>query len=444
MSAKTLPPQANLEQLRKQAKDLKKACAQGDAEAVGRARAHLPRLSNGGGESTDLTLQEAQHVLAKEYGFAKWEELTHEVDYDFARMAWLSDRAAQIMMREIDQTDLVRALCGAPEEIREKFLSNMSERVRRFIESEIEFFGDPESEQVAEARLSMERQARQLSHQGLFTWPPPKPHTPSGTRAAGEPSRPATELHRRPLSELSPEEVAAMIQAFAELARSEGILAMEASEGEIASSFVREGVRLVVDGTEPDLVREVLETRAQTIDRNRRTRNSMIVEGVLAVLAGGNPGAVRYKLETIYRDEPTDDSGTPRRIPRAERGDQVEELRARLGETPPSAMSLDQVTDLFTDLAFLARREGIVALGQLVDLLDDPLLGEGIRLVAVEQVPAAAAIARMQVKAREILEELARRHRMVVAGMAMIQAGRKPADVAEECLAAGRVEADGS
>jgi flagellar motor component MotA len=228
--------------------------------------------------------------------------------------------------------------------------------------------------------------------------------------------------------------VAELMQAYAELARRLGILAMDASEGDIASTYVREAVRLAVDGTEPDLIQDMLETRAQTIARNRRTRNSMIIEGVLAIMAGDNPGIVRYKLEAIYRDEPGDDSGIPRRIPQGEPGKQVEELRGRLGLEPPSSMSSDRLTDLFTDLAFLARRQGVVALAQLVDRLDESLLAEGVRLAAVERVPAAAAIQAMETKAAEMLEALAKRHRMVVSGIDGIQRARKPTDIAAECL----------
>lgn len=438
MSAKALPPQPNLEQLRKQAKDLKKACARGDADAVARARAHLPRLSSGGEMTAELTLQEAQHVLAKEYGFAKWEELSAQADHNFSPMAWLSDRAAQILMRETDQRDLVRALCGASDEIRQKFLSNMSERVRHFIESEIEFFGDPGSNEVVEARVRMEQQACQLAERGYFTWPPEEPARPAAPAPSGKPAGLPTDLHRRPLAQLSVEEAAELIRVFADLARREGILAMEASEEEIASPYVREGVRLLVDGTEPDLLRDVLGTRARTIERNRRTRDVLIIEGVMAIMAADNPGIVRYKLETIYRDEPGDDSGIPRQVPRREQGRQVEELRGRLGLSPASTMSLDRLTDLFTDLAFLARREGVAALGPLVDRLDDPLLAEAVRLAAVERVPAEAVMAALEAQAAAALGELGRRHRMVVAGMAGIQLGRKPADIARECLAVGR------
>ena len=47
--------------------------------------------------------------------------------------------------------------------------------------------------------------------------------------------------------------------ALAEKARREGLLAMEEEAAQIEDSFLRKGIQLIVDGTDPDLVRSVLE-----------------------------------------------------------------------------------------------------------------------------------------------------------------------------------------
>ena len=64
---KILPGDANLEHLKKQAKKLLKAYQNGDAAAVARVRAHCD-----GGE---FTLNDAQFVVAREYGFGSWPRL---------------------------------------------------------------------------------------------------------------------------------------------------------------------------------------------------------------------------------------------------------------------------------------------------------------------------------------------------------------------------------
>ena len=70
---KRLPARPSLELLRKQAKKLARDIANGDGEAVARARAQVPNVE------LPLTLRDAQLVIAREYGFAGWQDLTAEV-----------------------------------------------------------------------------------------------------------------------------------------------------------------------------------------------------------------------------------------------------------------------------------------------------------------------------------------------------------------------------
>jgi hypothetical protein len=72
-TSKPLPARPSLESLRKQAKKLARDIAAGDAGAVARARLHLPAVG------LPLTQRNAQLVIAREYGFAGWQDLTAEV-----------------------------------------------------------------------------------------------------------------------------------------------------------------------------------------------------------------------------------------------------------------------------------------------------------------------------------------------------------------------------
>jgi ankyrin repeat protein len=71
---KSLPARPNLEQYKKQAKDLAKDCALGMAEALARVRKHHPRLSEAAEQSRGprIALTDAQLVIAREHGFESW------------------------------------------------------------------------------------------------------------------------------------------------------------------------------------------------------------------------------------------------------------------------------------------------------------------------------------------------------------------------------------
>jgi hypothetical protein len=70
VSRSQLPDRPDLRQLRRQAKELQRAAARGDAVATTRLRAVGDRV----------TLSAAQLALAREYGFASWPRLKAEVD----------------------------------------------------------------------------------------------------------------------------------------------------------------------------------------------------------------------------------------------------------------------------------------------------------------------------------------------------------------------------
>ena len=74
MSAvRDLPARPSLDSLRKQAKKLARDAAAGSGEAIARVHAQLPR------RALPLSNRDAQLVVAREYGFAGWPDLTAEV-----------------------------------------------------------------------------------------------------------------------------------------------------------------------------------------------------------------------------------------------------------------------------------------------------------------------------------------------------------------------------
>jgi ankyrin repeat protein len=74
MPDRELPTRPNLEQYKKQAKDLAKDCALAVTGALARVQKHHPRFSEAGGESREprVALTDAQLVIAREHGFESW------------------------------------------------------------------------------------------------------------------------------------------------------------------------------------------------------------------------------------------------------------------------------------------------------------------------------------------------------------------------------------
>ena len=108
MSASSLPPRPNLRQLQVQAKELLRAHRDGEGEACTRIHAGLPRLEHLNVEevsTVNVSLQEVQHVLAREYGYRTWSELreaagsaSSSADPEELRAAIDSDDLAAVRM----------------------------------------------------------------------------------------------------------------------------------------------------------------------------------------------------------------------------------------------------------------------------------------------------------------------------------------------------------
>lgn len=87
----------------------------------------------------------------------------------FDEICKLNDRDIQVLIREIDQKDLIVALKRAPKELKERFLNNVSEEVRNFITKEMEFMGPMRLSELEEVQLRIVKQVRHLDEVGMIT-----------------------------------------------------------------------------------------------------------------------------------------------------------------------------------------------------------------------------------------------------------------------------------
>ncbi len=543
---RTLPPNPSLEQFEKQAKDLRKGHQSVSTEAAERIKVYLPRLSAASVDEIlqgDFSLQEAQHVIACEYGCKHWQmlcnvvaadlnvlaglrdthiqELLRQIDQedctrafngagsivrwrlmsnmsqrvrtiiteeieakpnmpaeervparhkilakalemaaagqiewvggvditafaadvalfeeaiervDFDLLAGLDDRGAQTLLRMVDQKDLVTALKGAAEPVRERFLRNMSARVRGFIESEIEL-SQADSNYSKSVRRRILIQTGGLAARGLFQWPTGNASMPEAQGAQYAVSEDVTELIARSLDQLTANDMADLWLDIANQARKEGILSLQPIEQQAVDPFLREALQLVVDGTEPDLLRDMLQTRlVRAILPQQETRCWMIIEAMMAIQSGDNSGVIRHKMATFYLASSDAMQDNDRSVEPT-----TDELAAQLQQTPVRKMNFDQVADLLTDLGLLARNEHIAGFKGLPAALEDKrdmsseVLRRGLELLLAGAEPNEVMnVLESMVATR--LGGLEKAHLMIIEGVAGTQAGRQPEDIVE-------------
>ncbi|ASS68106.1 MULTISPECIES: flagellar motor protein [unclassified Paenibacillus] len=97
-----------------------------------------------------------------------------------------------------------------------------------------------------------------------------------GTFAAVAVSFPASRLRGIPSAlrlafskdEDSQQQIIERMTEMATIARRGGVLALETHAGKIDNRFLREGILMVVDGTDPDLTKEILELEIEALERS--------------------------------------------------------------------------------------------------------------------------------------------------------------------------------
>ena len=124
----------------------------------------VAEILNRVGRSTERAVLERMDANNPELA----EEIRNKM-FVFDDIAQLTDREIQMILREVDTKDLAIALKGAAEDLRERILGNMSERVGAMLREEMEFLGPVRMSDVEEMQLRVVQTVRQLEEAGQIT-----------------------------------------------------------------------------------------------------------------------------------------------------------------------------------------------------------------------------------------------------------------------------------
>jgi len=107
-------------------------------------------------------------------------------------------------------------------------------------------------------------------------------------------------LKEKPVLQSDIFEVADLLIDLTVIARRDGLKALEVVLPLIDEPFLAQGLRLVIDGTLPELVQEILETRLVFWEGYFETKCQMVKTGVLSIQAGDNPRIIAQKLRNHF------------------------------------------------------------------------------------------------------------------------------------------------
>ncbi|MFW6006702.1 MAG: flagellar motor switch protein FliG [Halanaerobiales bacterium] len=96
-------------------------------------------------------------------------ELAEEIKqrlFVFEDIVTLSDKAIQMVLRQVDSHEVALALKTASEEVEEKIYSNMSQRASNMLQEDIEYMGPVRLREVEEAQQNIVNAIRELEESG--------------------------------------------------------------------------------------------------------------------------------------------------------------------------------------------------------------------------------------------------------------------------------------
>ena len=120
----------------------------------------LNRLGRKAAKSTLIQIERFDEKLAS---------AIREMKFTFEDIVNLDNNAIREILKSIDKKDLMLALKSAPEELKERFLSNMPQHAREAFEEEMQFMGAVKVKEVEEAQCKIVEVVQKLAEEGIVT-----------------------------------------------------------------------------------------------------------------------------------------------------------------------------------------------------------------------------------------------------------------------------------
>lgn len=206
----------------------------------------------------------------------------------------LTDHSIQSILKEVDFDHLALALKDVPPGVRDMIVRNMSRRASMKLQDEMEFIGKARPENIAEAQKRIESMVAEKLEAGELA------REEDGAGGDGKQEKQVLELQdlirKRGVAERSSAEMVEIFLHLSYIARRCGILALEKVFPSLKDDdFLAHGIRLAIDGTDPELIQALMERKKQALLQELERRLSMEVTGVMSVQSGDHPRITEQK-----------------------------------------------------------------------------------------------------------------------------------------------------
>ena len=161
--------------------------------------------------------------------------------------------------------------------------------------------------------------------------------------------------------------------------------------------------------------------------RQQETRYRMVIKGITSIQHGDNPCIVEHALWNHYAVawERSTRSFACRKYGAMAAQERRDEVKGRM-QRPLPQPGFEELTEVMTGMAAVARHEGILPLEEIADAIEhETFLQSGLYL-AVDGTSPEMVAEILWSRKEALVEEQGLRFQMIIEGVAAIQRGQRP------------------
>ncbi len=217
----------------------------------------------------------------------------------------LTDQEIQRMLRQVNTKDLALAMVNASEAFKKRIYANVSARVGKIIDDYIDSQMPISDSLIAQNQTTVIEIVQALIARGDIVWPPPKekpPQKPLSKAYLKMKNDLQKQLKTIPPSHLDFEALTTTLVNLANVARTEGILALQnvVKDATDPDGFLSLNLQLIIDGVAPQLVQEITTSRKKVLLRQYESKLDIISTSIQATQLGENPHIIEQKLRAMF------------------------------------------------------------------------------------------------------------------------------------------------
>jgi len=217
----------------------------------------------------------------------------------------LTDQEIQRMLRQVNTQDLALAMVNASDAFKKRIYANISARVGKIIDDYIDAQMPISDNLIAQNKTTVVEIVQALITKGDIVWPPQKeksPQKPLSKAYLKMKKDLQKQLKTIPISHLDFEALTTTLISLAQVARTEGILALETVVKDAADpdGFFSLATQLIIDGVAPKLAEEITTSRKKVLRLQYESKLDMITTGIQATQLGENPRIIEQKLRAMF------------------------------------------------------------------------------------------------------------------------------------------------